>query len=74
MPVTTKKVGELAGNAQKCTEGSRRFQCLLWKVLEGDGNGRKLREGTGNVKKVLATIGKYVARNNVIGPRNEAAV
>jgi len=64
--VTTKKVEELAENAQKCIEGNRRFWCLLRKILEGDRNRRKHREGTRSVKKYLVSTGKYVARYNVI--------
>ncbi len=57
---------ELAGNAQKCMEGNRRFQCLLWKVLEVDGNRRKHGEGSRSVRKDLANTGRYIARYDVI--------
>ncbi len=55
-------------------EGNRRFRCLLWKVPEGDRNGRKREEGTGIVKKDLASTSTYVARYNVINHGNKSAV
>jgi hypothetical protein len=36
-------------------EGRGTYEDLLRKVPEGDGSGRKLGEGTGSVKKYLAT-------------------
>ncbi len=55
-------------------EGDRRFRCLLWKVLEGDGNGRKHREGSRSIKKHLVSTSMYVARYEVIDHRKESAV
>jgi hypothetical protein len=53
LPVTTKKVGELAGNSQKCTEGSRTNYGRYQNGIEGDGNVWKETEGTRSVKKHL---------------------
>ena len=40
---------------QNKPEGEGTYKSLLRKVLEGDGSRRKLGEGTGSVKKYLAT-------------------
>ena len=42
-------------NIQNKPEGRGTYGSLLWKVPEGDGSGGKLGEGTGSVKKYLAT-------------------
>ena len=60
---------KLAGNGLKHMEGNRRFWCLLWKVPEGDRNGRKRREGTRIVQKNLVSTGTYVTRCDVMGVR-----
>ena len=52
-------------------EGNGRFQCLLWKVLEVDGNRRKHGEGSRSVRKDLANTGRYIARYDVIGEEGE---
>jgi hypothetical protein len=55
LPVTTKKVGELAGNSQKCTEDSGTNYGRYWNGTEGDRNVQKGIEGTGNIKKHLVS-------------------
>ncbi len=60
---------ELAGNGLKHMKGNRRFWCLLWKVLEGDRNGRKHGEGTGIIQKDLVSTRMYITRYDVMGVR-----
>ncbi len=55
-------------------EGNGRFWCLLWKVLEGDGNGRKRGDRARSVKKYLVSTSVYVARYDVTNQEIESAV
>jgi hypothetical protein len=55
LPVTTKKVGELAGNSWKHTEGSGTNYGRYWNGSEGSGSVQKETEGTGSVKKHLVS-------------------
>jgi hypothetical protein len=55
LPVTTKKVGELAGNSRKRREDSGTNYGRYWNETEGDRKVQKEIEGTGSIKKHLVS-------------------
>jgi hypothetical protein len=55
LPVTTEKVGELAGNSWKCAEDSGTNYERYQNGMEVNGNVQKKTEETGNIKKDLVS-------------------